>query len=277
MDWIRSRALNAVTWALKEGYVFDYVLLIVLMVLNFGVAVEVVEPKERFFIPGDPTLSYPKQDDKMVPSWLLVLVAGAGPLGIFAMWQLRMRSWVDWHHSSLSAAEAFALASTWKRWMNLVGRLRPDWMERWESGNADDIAAGRLAYPSGHTAYSFATMTVVAWYLVGKLDLFHATHRGQFVVGVVPLIPVGIASYIGLSRTLDYVHDFSDINAGGLIGLACGTYAYFLNYPSPFSKNCHEPRLRSRSVEIADKLAHPDDHGEQELQRSGLLPTEGAS
>ncbi|CAD7698798.1 unnamed protein product [Ostreobium quekettii] len=127
MDWIRSRALNAVTWALKEGYVFDYVLLIVLMVLNFGVAVEVVEPKERFFIPGDPTLSYPKQDDKMVPSWLLVLVAGAGPLGIFAMWQLRMRSWVDWHHSSLSAAEAFALASTWKRWMNLVGRLRPDW------------------------------------------------------------------------------------------------------------------------------------------------------
>ncbi|CAD7698799.1 unnamed protein product [Ostreobium quekettii] len=150
-------------------------------------------------------------------------------------------------------------------------------MERWESGNADDIAAGRLAYPSGHTAYSFATMTVVAWYLVGKLDLFHATHRGQFVVGVVPLIPVGIASYIGLSRTLDYVHDFSDINAGGLIGLACGTYAYFLNYPSPFSKNCHEPRLRSRSVEIADKLAHPDDHGEQELQRSGLLPTEGAS
>lgn len=31
------------------------------------------------------------------------------------------------HHLMLSTLEAFAVESTFKKWMNLVGRLRPDW------------------------------------------------------------------------------------------------------------------------------------------------------
>lgn len=97
-------------------------------------------------------------------------------------------------------------------------------------------------------------MTVLTWYVVGKLKLFHNPCKGRFVLSALSLIPIGIATFIAVSRTVDHVHDFSDINAGAFIGIASGTFAYFLNYSSPFAATCREPKDRSYS-EYKKKLA----------------------
>lgn len=58
------------------------------------------------------------------------------------------------------------------------------------------------------------------------------------------MAPIGLATIVAISRVVDYRHDFADVNAGAFIGILSGTFAYFLNYPSPFSKKSDSPRLR---------------------------------
>lgn len=60
------------------------------------------------------------------------------------------------HHGLLSLLEAFALTFGWKRWMNLVGVYRPNWLAAYNSGTASEMESSRLSYPSGHSAYMFS-------------------------------------------------------------------------------------------------------------------------
>ena len=54
--------------------------------------------------------------------------------------------------------------------------------------------------------------------------------QGHFAKAVVALLPLGLATLITCSRLVTYRHDFSDINAGIIIGLISATVAYALNY-----------------------------------------------
>lgn len=144
----------------------------------------------------------------------------------------------------LSVIEGFAIESSFKKWMNLVGRLRPDWFARLATGDAATIGDGHTSYPSGHAAETFMAFGILSLYLMAKMKLFVRSSPGHFAKAVLALLPLGLATLITCSRVVGYRHDFSDINAGIIIGLFSGGLAYALNYHSPFSEQCDQPRQR---------------------------------
>jgi membrane-associated phospholipid phosphatase len=119
-----------------------------------------------------------------------------------------------------------------------AGRLRPDFLARLRregynetSTGVDWCAAGkggRVSFPSGHSAISFAAFVPFTFYVLHMLRVFR---RGgvplwRIVLGLVPqILPITVA----VSRTRDYRHNFDDVLAGSLIGIACALIAVRAN------------------------------------------------
>lgn len=243
---------------ISEGYLYDWLLALVLILINFTVPNILLPPVERAYAPNDPSLSYPNayvpltEDQK----YALVFLLPAVIAGVAQLWY---RSLLDWHHLMLSVLEGFALQSTFKKWMNMTGRLRPDWYARLATGDADTIAAGRTSYPSGHASETFACFGIATLYLMAKLKLMVQAGPGHLGKAMLCLTPLMLAALITCSRVVGYKHDFSDINAGMAIGLCSAFLAYNLNYPSLFAPNCDAPRTRARKTEegMDDPLLTP--------------------
>jgi len=98
-----------------------------------------------------------------------------------------------------------------------------------------------LSYPSGHAAYSMVATCVVVLYLVGKQRIFFLP--GSFARGAATVLLFMAPIYIALTRTQDNRHYFSDINAGMCLGLFCGSFCYFLNYPLLTGSNSGVPKV----------------------------------
>ncbi|KIY98594.1 phosphoesterase, PA-phosphatase related-family protein [Monoraphidium neglectum] len=101
----------------------------------------------------------------------------------------------------------------------------------------------------------FAVFTVTSLYLCAKARLFTSAGPGHFAKAVLCLLPLGLATFITMSRVAGYKHDFSDVNCGMALGLASGAFAYHLNYPSPFDPSCDEPRTRGGAAARRGKTA----------------------
>jgi len=162
----------------------------------------------------------------------------------------RAHTWVRMcrHHGLLTLLEAFALASGWKRWMNLVGVYRPSWLAVYASGDAADMEHGQMSYPSGHSAYMFSSMTVITLFLLGHMRVASQPRPGQFALSIACLVPMMLSTFVALTRVYDYKHAPADINAGMFVGLASGVFAYLLNYPHITDACSGLPRARSWST-----------------------------
>lgn len=245
LGWkLRCWTLHAILWLVVAGYLWDWLLALVLIVINFTVPGIVIPAVERMYFEDDPAFRYPP-----TPSWLSERqkfpVEFGVPLLVVALIQLHSKSLIDWHHFALALVEAFAIESTFKKWMNLVGKQRPDWFARLASGDAAKIEDGRTSYPSGHAAETFMSFGLLTFYLLAKLKLFTAQSQGHFFKVMVCLLPLGFAAFITMSRVAAYKHDFADVNAGIMIGLWSGILAYLVNYQSPFDHSTAAvPRAR---------------------------------
>lgn len=241
-------------WFITDIWLLDWATAGVLILINHLVPVHSIEPAHRPYNPQDLTLAYPLNDGTISSSVLYALVF-AFPTIVFASVATAQRSTADLHHALLSLVEAFALASGWKRWMNLVGRLRPSWLARVATGDGRDVADGRLAYPSGHSAYMFFSATVLTMWGMGKLRLLAHSSQALFPKLLLCLAPLVLATYVSCTRLVDYEHDFADVNAGCFIGICSGLLAYSLQYPSPWDPCCHLPKLRRRVSPLSCQLA----------------------
>lgn len=158
----------------------DWLLALAIIVWSFTVPGPVIRPLQRHYSPDDPSLAYPStpvplsENQKFglefaLPALVALAAQFATAAARGAPGAARL---LDWHHLMLSVLEAFAVESAFKKHMNLVGRLRPDFLARLASGDAEAVEEGRLSYPSGHAAELFATMTALALYLAGRSRLF---------------------------------------------------------------------------------------------------------
>lgn len=112
-----------------------------------------------------------------------------------------------------------------------AGRLRPNFLARIESPEL--IPGGKLSYPSGHTSFSFACSTSLSLFLSVQCSIYDAKSKNVLFKTIVFVIfPFMIASLVAISRTRDYYHDFSDINAGAIIGILSGILGYNSVFPS---------------------------------------------
>lgn len=123
--------------------------------------------------------------------------------------------------------------------------------------NRSLVRDGQLSFPSGHSSLSFACMMFCVLYMMSKFKLYSSPSPSTTMKSIshyganaslwkllLCLSPLALASFIAISRTLDYHHNFSDILGGCVLGLFIAPCCYFLNYPSLFSWNCDLPLNR---------------------------------
>lgn len=216
-----------------------------------------------------------------LPVGLAGVVCGLTALAAFVLAQLAVRPCAahrwdvahDFHNCALGVVESLALllcvADVLKPF---AGRYRPRYLEiAAAAAAASDARAeweGRVSYPSGHAGTAFATMFFATLYLLGKFRVFSRGARhgggaaGRFLLVTVAALPTLGAFLVAITRTRDYMHNFSDINAGALIGSLCALAAYFTVYPALTDPRCQCPRLRAAppahaAVTAKDRASDP--------------------
>lgn len=121
-----------------------------------------------------------------------------------------------------------------------IGYLRPNFyklcgfdMETLDcTASEADVTQGRMSFPSGHSSLSFFSMTLVAYYVLGKLARSKCRKVKMFMTCV---FPMGAAAFVAASRVHDNWHHPADVVAGSLIGFACSSFFYHLWYPTLWS------------------------------------------
>jgi len=223
-----------------RSYAMDWAVGILLFAVVHGVTF-FLEPLERFLPPNDPTVMYPKKPD-IVPTSVLFIVSLALPLVVIAIVQKSHRSPHDFHHATLTLVMTILLSTTITTALKYAaGRYRPNY-------DAVHDTDAKLSFPSGHSSCSFAGMTFLALYLTGKFRIYSTEASSSFAKSVLVASPITIAMFISLSRTIDYHHNYSDIIAGSMIGIAVAYYVYFMYYPPLHSSHCDQPKLHRELI-----------------------------
>ncbi|KAL0220744.1 hypothetical protein RCL1_000598 [Eukaryota sp. TZLM3-RCL] len=195
----------------------------------------VVTPNSNIFYPSDLSISYPLTTET-VPTWALF-----PPLVILLVVVLPLSFPHNFIRNSLlatcSTVFAFSINFFFTGFFKvLVGRLRPDFLARCVlvdgecMGDAAVIREGRLSFFSGHAAFSFH----FAMFFISIVH-FSATSRqrnkSRPVAPPVLLACAGffsLASFVAISRVVDYRHHPSDVVVGSFVGIITGLYGYFL-------------------------------------------------
>jgi membrane-associated phospholipid phosphatase len=227
---------STIAWWHKS-YGLDWAVGIVLFVIVHGITF-FTEPVSRFLPPNDPTVMYPSEPD-IIPTSVLFILALLLPWIAIGLMQVKHKNPHDFHHGTLCLFLIVLTNNTVTTALKYTaGRYRPNYL-------AVHDTDARLSFPSGHASTAFAGMTFLTLYLLGKLRLCSHTSSTSFSKFTVCASPLLLASYIAVSRTMDYHHNFSDIIAGSIIGLATACCIYFMYYPPLHSTFSHEPKFHS--------------------------------
>jgi len=159
----------------------------------------------------------------------------------------------DFHNTALGVLESASLelfiADVLKPF---AGRYRPRYLQLAAAAGSDEHAEweGRVSYPSGHSGTAFSVLFFFTLYLLGKTRAYSSSSRfgggsaGRFAAVAFSSLPTLAAFLVAITRTRDYMHNFSDINAGAIIGILCSTFAYFTVFPPLTDPMCQLPRIR---------------------------------
>ncbi|KAM1514030.1 hypothetical protein ACFX1Q_001082 [Malus domestica] len=218
-------------------HIHDWVILMLLGLIE--VILYVIHPFYRFVGKDMMTdLKYPLKSCT-VPFWAVPMYAVALPIAIFVVVYFRRRDVYDLHHAILGV-----LTDAIK---DAVGRPRPDFFwrcfpdgkdvyDKWGNvvchGVKSVIKEGHKSFPSGHTSWSFAGLGFFSLYLSGKIQVFD--RKGHVAKLCIVILPLLVASLVGVSLVDDYWHHWQDVFAGGLLGLTVATFCYLKFFPPPY-------------------------------------------
>ncbi|KAL2333012.1 hypothetical protein Fmac_014225 [Flemingia macrophylla] len=222
-------------------------LILVLLAATDGL-LNLVEPFHRYVGKDMMTdLMFPFKEDT-IPMWGVPILSIIVPILIFVAFYFAKRDVYDLHHATLglmfSSLITGVITDSIK---DAVGRPRPNFFHRcfpdnipvFDEETGDVICNGIKAvikegyksFPSGHTSWSFAGLGFLSWYLSGKIRVFD--RRGHIGKLCLVLLPLLVAALVGVTRVDDYWHHWTDVFAGGLIGLTVSTICYLLLFPFP--------------------------------------------
>ncbi|KAK3036541.1 hypothetical protein RJ639_030982 [Escallonia herrerae] len=236
-----SHTLRSHGITLARTHMHDWLILMLLVVID--VILNVIHPFYRFVgkdMMAD--LKYPLKSNT-VPLWAVPVYAVLLPMAIFLLFYLRRRDVYDLHHAILGILfSVLVTAVITDAIKDAVGRPRPDFFWRCfpdgkdvydQLGNV--ICHGRKSViREGHKSFprSFAGLGFLSLYLSGKIKVFD--RRGHVAKLCIVVLPLLVASLVGISRVDDYRHHWQDVFAGGLIGLIVATICYLQFFPPPY-------------------------------------------
>ncbi|XP_050293232.1 phospholipid phosphatase 5 [Anthonomus grandis grandis] len=143
----------------------------------------------------------------------------------------------------------------------LVGRPRPNFFLRcFPDGYGTDInhctgeykghMDARKSFPSAHSTFAFSGMYFMS---LRMCKLFRIKERGRFKGWKCLLIsiPVIIAVLIGVSRTCDYHHHYSDVFGGAILGLLIAHVVYYAFY---WTEGLSDEEVQKSLANIRERL-----------------------
>jgi diacylglycerol diphosphate phosphatase/phosphatidate phosphatase len=240
----------------------------------------------RHFSLTDKTIQFPLAPDNTVSGFHLRLISIVIPAVIIGLISCVIRrSLYDMHQAYLGLSIALTSTTFFVRLFKIfIGRPRPDFIARCQppmdatdpplglstidictQTNLGLLYNGMMSFPSGHSAYAFAGMSFLAFYLAGKLQVFD--RRGFVFKPLVCILPLISASLVAISRLTDYRHHWEDVLVGSLLGMMFAYFAYHMYYPSlthQYSMNPFAPPTwySHRSVEDIALLENGEHYAE---------------
>lgn len=263
-----------------RSYLFDLLLIGILFLPYF--LVESLPAFERPFWRDDHTISFPHKDREIIPNWLLPFISLGLPTAILSGWMVykrlsNRRLLVAFIGLLLALSLTVEITTVTKV---LVGRLRPDFLARCDldpsiikqnvcRGPAKLVREGRKSFPSGHTSSAFAGLGYSGFFLAGQLGLFDG--QGYAIRLFIVSVPFGVASFVGISRIMDFRHHWQDVLAGAILGTTLAYVTYRMYFP-PLMRGKSEEPLDSRFRLLADKELSEDPPGTSRASSSGTGP-----
>jgi len=262
----------------------------VLFVVGFLVVEYVTSPFERHISPEAwEELKYPFDRHNTVPGWLVPVYGLVVPVVLAAVYhavfRCEIREFHDLLYSVMINVAITAAATGFLK--ETLGRPRPNFFERCygdtynltealpfdhynppDCTNPDksEVEEGRRSFPSGHSSWAMCSMFYITLFLIGKMHVFDG--RGHFWKLAVSLIPTWLAVVIGITRIDDYMHHWTDVVAGWLLGMLVALMVYLMYYPWPFARSGSElplyMHLRNTHTLIREYSGH--DGSEADLE-----------
>ncbi|XP_059451994.1 lipid phosphate phosphatase 2-like [Corylus avellana] len=228
-------------------HMYDWLILLLLVVVD--VILNLIEPFHRFVGEGMLIdLKYPLKGNT-VPFWAVPIVAILLPFAVILIYYFIKKDVYDLHHAMMGLLFSVLITAVITDAIkDGVGRPRPDFFWRCFpdgkgvfdtttrnvmcTGDKSVIKEGHKSFPSGHTSWSFAGLTFLAWYQAGKTRAFD--RKGHVAKLCVVFSPILLAALVGVSRVDDYWHHWQDVFAGGLLGMTIASFCYLQFFPPPY-------------------------------------------
>jgi len=221
---------------LRPYHILDWLIVILVHIIALYLDSDKIDPRHRYLPPNDSEVGYPYHNDTVSFSTAFVVTWVIPPI-IIGLFQIWLRSRHDFHHAVLGLWSAFGFTYLFTFIIKLsVGRYRPYY------GPGHEDYESRLSFPSGHSSVSFSSAVFMSLYIAAKLRVYRQASGSMVSKMMIVFIPLVIATFIAVSRTVDYHHNFSDILAGSLLGAGMGFTFYFMHYPSVLSERCAVPK-----------------------------------
>jgi len=209
----------------------------------------------------DPSLNYPLNSQTVNAPLLFFLAVGL-PLLVFALFYWLRRSLPHNSAECQNLLLAFFLCIiltliTTDSIKKIAGRPRPNFyqMVKWnqqqqqpeDETSIADIREAYQSFVSGHSSLSFAGLLFLSQFLFQHLSSLSPLHIAQQLVIdktpvsqltrinnlpslFIPFLPIVLATWIALTRIIDYWHFCEDVVGGMLVGVffayICFTYCY---------------------------------------------------
>ena len=197
---------------------------------------ELIPPVKRPFYFDDSTLQYPYMAS-IIPNWLLLLLALVFPFIVILV--VKRKDRILYASQFLICVGIIESLTTILKVM--VGRLRPFFIEicaieypnelssykhplyTGNCLNESKVVDGRKSFPSGHSSMSFCGLGYLS------LVLYYQFYKYGLFAHLASCLPLVLAFFISISRTLDNHHHFEDVLVGIVLGSmgAIGFYTYF--------------------------------------------------
>lgn len=233
------------TWTTYD--VANWSLIVALTLVLVGI--QHVAPHHRDIVsPSDPSINYPLVQEQ-VPLWLLLVLVVVLPVVAIIIIYLARRTTPhakkELYHVSFAFAFSLLMTMLLTEFIKrIVGRPRPNFIalsgyqpDGTFTGTPAHVSNAFQSFPSGHTSTSFAGLGFLSLYLfrlcfIGRFpsrDAAQAYHSNQGPKTLLCLAPLLLATWIGLTRIVDYWHNYDDVAIGGVIGLTIAVLTFELH------------------------------------------------
>lgn len=213
----------------------------------------------------------------IIPSWLSGVVSIGGPIVIFIVAQVRVRSIWDLNAAIMGSIWSVLLASLFQVVVKqLIGGFRPHFLDvckpdlsrawRNKTGlngvgfqqvmfttevctqtDAMKLKLAITSFPSGHSTAAWAGFGFLFLWMNAKLKVW-ADHRPAFWKLSLTLLPLLVSVCIACSLTIDAAHNWYDIVAGSVIGIVMSLAAYRASYAAVWDWRFNHIPLQPREA-----------------------------